>query len=150
MITEITNGKGTICAEILAMLPEWFGIPEANAAHIREVEMLTVFGAFEGGRPVGFLALKQHTPFAAEIYVMGVRPERHRRGNGRALIEHAQVYLRGRGLRFLTVKTIAPSSPDPRYAGTRAFYEGVGFVPLELFPLLWNAQNPALMMVKTI
>jgi hypothetical protein len=44
----------------------------------------------------------------------------------------------------LTVKTLSPSRPDPNYAGTRRFYEAVGFLPIEEFPTLWGANNPCL------
>jgi hypothetical protein len=52
--------------------------------------------------------------------------------------------------RFLTVKTRSPSAPDPNYAKTHAFYEAVGFLPIEEFPLLWNPENPALMLIKAL
>jgi hypothetical protein len=51
---------------------------------------------------------------------------------------------------FLQVKTRGPSKPDEGYDKTRAFYLAYGFRPLEEFPLLWDADNPALLMVKTI
>src|SRR6516164_6337462 len=73
MIIEVTSNKGAICAEILATLPHWFGIPESNAAYKRDVEHLPMFAAVEDGRVLGFLALKVHTPHAVEIHVMGVR-----------------------------------------------------------------------------
>jgi ribosomal protein S18 acetylase RimI-like enzyme len=150
MIVEITDGKSAICEQIIAELPDWFGIPEANAAYVRNVAEMPVFGAELDGRAVGFLALKPHTPFAAEIYVIGVRPAFHRRGIGRALVNRAEDYLRASGARFLTVKTLSPSRPDPRYAATRKFYEAVGFLPIEEFPTLWSAENPALMMAKVL
>ena len=47
-------------------------------------------------------------------------------------------------------KTIAATHPDAGYTETRAFYERVGFAPLEVFPELWSARNPCLQMVKTL
>ncbi len=148
MIVKVTSGRRAICADILKSLPHWFGIPESNAAYERDVETLPTFAAVENEIAIGFLALKQHTPDAFEIYVMGVRPEHHRRGIGRALVERAEHSVRERGASFLTVKTRAPSRPDPGYLRTLAFYESVGFVALEEFPLLWNEENPALMLAK--
>jgi catechol 2,3-dioxygenase-like lactoylglutathione lyase family enzyme len=40
--------------------------------------------------------------------------------------------------------------PDEGYAKTRAFYRACGFRPLEEFPDLWDAQNPALQMIKSL
>ena len=150
MIEEIVENKGAVCATILAALPGWFQLPAANAAFVRDVEAMPMLGAIVMDQPVGFLALKVHTLAAAEIHVMGVRPEHHRKGLGRALIRAAAQMMRADGMRYLTVKTLAPSHPDPGYANTRAFYESAGFSPVEVFPLLWDAENPALMMVKAL
>jgi GNAT superfamily N-acetyltransferase len=149
-VVEVGEGKGALCSEILALLPDWFGMPEANAAFVRDVETLAMFAAQENGVAVGFLALKQHTPHAFEVHVMGVRPERHRQGAGRALVAAAAAYASARGARLLTVKTLSASHPDPGYAATRQFYEAVGFAPVEEFPTLWGAENPALMLVRIL
>jgi ribosomal protein S18 acetylase RimI-like enzyme len=149
-VVELTHDKGSVCREILASLPGWFGIPESNAAYARDVETLPMFGAVENGILIGFLAIKQHTPYACEIHVMGVRAGRHRNGAGRALVNAAQAYARGKGARFLTVKTRSDSAPDPNYLKTLAFYVAMGFVPIEEFPTLWNPENPALMLLKPL
>jgi ribosomal protein S18 acetylase RimI-like enzyme len=65
----------------------------------------------EEGRALGFLTLKLHFPWAAEIYVMGVRPETHRRGIGRALLARAEAYLREQGVEYLQVKTSVLLTP---------------------------------------
>lgn len=148
MITEVTSGKRAVCADILKSLPQWFGIPESNAAYERAVETLPMFGAVKDGAVIGFLALEKKAPQAFEIHVMGVRPEHHRHGIGAALVTRAEVFAREDGARVLTVKTLSPSHPDPNYRKTRAFYEKMGFIPLEEFPTLWNPENPALMLAK--
>jgi len=150
MIREILSGKGAICAEILASLPDWFGIPESNAAYKRDVESLPTFVAEADGRVRGFIALKRQTPYAFEIHVLGVRPELHRRGLGRALVARGELLARENGARFLTVKTLSESHPDPGYAKTRAFYAAIGFVPIEEFGTLWNPDNPAVMLLKVL
>ena len=149
-IVQITHAKGATCAAILATLPAWFGIAEANAAYVRDVEAMPMFGASADGAVIGFLALNRHTPHAFEIHVMGVIPAQHRRGAGRALVDAAAAHARGAGARFLTVKTLSPRAPDPGYGATRAFYEGLGFLALEEFPMLWSADNPALMLIKVL
>jgi len=58
--------------------------------------------------------------------------------------------LHERGIRFMTVKTLAASHPDPNYAKTRRFYEAIGFLPLEVLPTLWGCSNPCLLMLKPV
>ncbi|MGI6199665.1 MAG: GNAT family N-acetyltransferase [Christensenellales bacterium] len=104
-------------------------------------------GAHSPDGAVGFLALQRHYPASCEIAVMGVDPAWHRRGVGRALVEAAIARCRAQGVRFLTVKTLDASHPDPGYARTRAFYAAMGFTPLERFPELWDPSQPALMLI---
>lgn len=79
---------------------------------------------------------------------MGVRPQSHHQGIGRALISHAEGWLLERHVKYLQVKTLGPSHPDPGYAATRAFYLAVGFRPLEELKQIWDENNPCLLMVK--
>ncbi|MEN3974473.1 GNAT family N-acetyltransferase [Emcibacter sp. SYSU 3D8] len=131
-------------------LPEWFGIPEAKDAYVAGADTLPMLSCRAGSDIAGFLSLKPQTAAAAEIYVMGVRRSFHRQGIGRALTDAAARWAVGRGLRFLTVKTLAADNPDPHYALTRRFYEAVGFLPLEVFPALWDERNPCLLMVRPL
>jgi ribosomal protein S18 acetylase RimI-like enzyme len=118
-IVEVARNKSALCREILTALPLRFGIPEALETYAAEVAALPMLGATAGGSVIGFLALKDQTPFAAEAYVLGVRPEWHRQGVGRKLFEAAETALRQRGIRFFTVKTVAAADDDPVYGGTR-------------------------------
>ena len=142
---ELPAERSRICEAVLGDLPDWFGIEEATAAYIRDVAELPTFAVGEDA----MLALKLHTSRAAEVYVMGVRRERHASGLGTALLRAAEEYLRKREIEYLQVKTLGPSDPDPGYARTRAFYEARGFVPLEEIHGLWEA-NPCLLLVKRL
>ena len=115
-------------------------------AYVRDSAKLPTVG---GGRE-GFLCLKLHGEAAAEVYVMGVRPESHRRGIGTALLEAAEAYLRDRRVEYLQVKTLGPSAPSEHYARTRRFYESRGFRPLEELTAIWGEENPCLIMVKRL
>jgi GNAT superfamily N-acetyltransferase len=137
--------RSRICESVLRSLPEWFGIEEATAAYVRDVVGLPTFAVGDDA----LLTLKTHFPRAAEIYLLAVRAGLHRQGLGQALIAAAEDHLRGHGVEFLQVKTLGPSDPDESYARTRAFYEAVGFAPLEELHDLWGA-NPALIMVKRL
>ena len=149
-ICEITSGKGNVCCDILRDLPEWFGIPEVVDAYVNEAEKLPMFGAILEGSIVAFLSVKRHTLFAAEAYVLGVKRKWHRKGIGRRMFEHVEHQLREQGIVFLTVKTVAPDRLNEAYVATRRFYEGLGFLPVEVFPTLWGPESPCLFMIKNI
>jgi ribosomal protein S18 acetylase RimI-like enzyme len=141
-------GQSTVCEPILRALPAWFGVEEATRQYIQDIDVLPTFLALIDGEVVGFLTLKQHTAYTAEIHVMGVHPEMHRRGVGQALMNKAEAHLQEQGIEYLQVKTLSPIHPDGGYARTRAFYLTMGFRPLEEFPDLWGPENPCLQMIK--
>jgi ribosomal protein S18 acetylase RimI-like enzyme len=149
-ITEVVTAKGAICAEVLAALPHWFGIPASNQAYTRDVEAMPMWAAYDGDRLLGFIALGHPTPHVFEVHVLGVKPERHRHGTGRALMDAASAHARADGIRFLTVKTLSARDPDEGYAKTRAFYEALGFVVIDELPTLWSPDNPACLMLKVL
>jgi GNAT superfamily N-acetyltransferase len=138
--------RSRICERILRSLPEWFGIPEAIDDYVRGVAPLPTLACDDAG----FLALKAHGPYAAEIYVMGVLRERQGQGIGTALVGAAEDRLRAEGVEYLQVKTLGPSRPSAHYERTRVFYEKVGFRPLEEIHGLWSHGNPCLVMVKRV
>ena len=140
-------GKGAICGPILHSLPTWFGIEEAIIQYTAEIDHLPTFLAYEAGKVMGFLSIKQHYPASAEVFVMGIREEAHRQGMGRALLHQSQKWLKDEGVEYLQVKTLGPSHPDENYAKTRAFYLAMGFKPLEEFPQIWDAGNPCLILI---
>jgi GNAT superfamily N-acetyltransferase len=134
----------------LKTLPTWFGIPASVEGYIAAADRSPTVIASLADQDVAFLTLARHGRYAAEVYVMAVLPELHRQGIGRALLEHAESMLAADGVEFLQVKTLAPSKPDHGYDKARAFYLAYGFRPLEEFPELWDAENPALQMIKVI
>ena len=144
------QGSGDSCRRVLATLPTWFGIAESVEDYGAKADEHPTVVATVDGEDVGILTLVVHTPYAAEVYVMGVRPEHHRRGIGRQMLELAEGLLRERDIEYLQVKTLSPRHPDPGYAKTRDFYFAMGFRPVEEFPELWQPENPALQMIKTV
>jgi coenzyme F420-0:L-glutamate ligase/coenzyme F420-1:gamma-L-glutamate ligase len=139
--------RSRLAGVVLRDLPEWFGIEESTAAYIEAAATLPTLAVEPD---LGFLCVKQHSPRAAELYVMGVRREHHRRGIGRALVAEAESWCRAHGIRFLHVKTLGPSRESRGYGATRAFYEALGFVALEELHGLWGDDNPALILVKDV
>jgi coenzyme F420-0:L-glutamate ligase/coenzyme F420-1:gamma-L-glutamate ligase len=148
-VVEISDPaeRSRIAEAVLRDLPEWFGIEESTRAYIEDAATLPTFAVEPDA---GFVCVKQHTAQAAELYVMGVRREQHRRGIGRALVAAAERWCRAQRLRYFHVKTLGPSRESRGYAATRAFYEAVGFVAIEELHGLWSQDNPTLILVKDV
>ena len=140
--------RSALCERVLRALPDWFAIEESLVWYVRDVAGRLLFAARYEGREAGFAAITEHTEWAAELCVMGVLPWAHRKGVGRGLVERCERACRQMGKEYLTVKTLADTHPDEGYAGTRRFYQAMGFRPLEVFPTLWDEANPCLLMVK--
>jgi ribosomal protein S18 acetylase RimI-like enzyme len=149
VVREIRPGEDVVCEEILRTLPEWFGIEEALVRYVRDVREMETYVMEVAGRVTGFIALRSHNHFSAEIQVVAVRREHHGQGFGRALVEHVEGLLRARSVEFLQVKTLGPSRPNEHYDRTRRFYERLGFRPLEENNL-WGPVNPCLIMVRRL
>jgi GNAT superfamily N-acetyltransferase len=145
-----STNEASLCEPILRSLPDWFGIEEDIGKYLADIDRLPTFLAIAGDQAIGFLALKQHFPHSAEILVMGCLPELHRKGVGRALVERSEAWLLDQGVEYLQVKTLGSSSSDTGYAVTRAFYQALGFEPLEEFKQIWDENNPCLVLVKKL
>ena len=137
--------KARIAEKILTALPEWFGIPESTREYIEKSRVLP-FWAFNED---GFIAMKSTSRYTAEIFVMGVMPNMHRMGIGRALVQALQAYAAENGYEYLQVKTVQKGH-YAEYDSTNVFYEVAGFRELECFPTLWDAQNPCQIYIKAI
>ena len=118
--------KLAIAAEILADLPEWFGIPDSTQAYIEAARKLRVWGAYEGDDPLGFISLSYSSEDCAEIDCLAIKK-----------------------VDYLQVKTVAPGH-YPTYDRTNAFYQAQGFKKLEIFPRLWDSHNPCMVLIKKI
>ena len=72
---------------------------------------------------------------------MGVLMEYHRRGAGRQLFERAKEAAVRNGYSFLQVKTVRMGVYED-YDRTNRFYQALGFKEFEVFPTLWDENNP--------
>ncbi|WP_312371076.1 GNAT family N-acetyltransferase [Lachnoclostridium sp.] len=139
-----------IAKEILMKLPDWFGIPSSTTEYVENSGSLPMWTAYQGSEAVGFLSLKLHNEYSAEIYVMGVNPDYHRQGIGKMLFQCVYEWCQNNKIEYLQVKTLDDSSNDPSYAKTRDFYYSMGFRPLECFKTLWDEWNPCLVMIQKV
>ncbi|MCM1027153.1 MAG: GNAT family N-acetyltransferase [Roseburia sp.] len=150
-IREITDSheKQAISRLVLEALPDWFGIPEAREEYISESGSKMFFCAFQGEHPTGFLCLKETGRDTAEVYVMGVLKEFHRKGIGSALFQRAREAAREKGYSFLQVKTVQMGRYE-EYDRTNRFYLSLGFQEFEVFPTLWDECNPCQIYVMSL
>ena len=135
--------------DILASVPEWFGIPEANASYVEDAGRLPSYLAVDGDDVVGVALLDEHFPQSRELHLIAVRRDRHRQGIGALLLAEIEHDLRADGVRLLEVHTVGPSSESEEYGRTRAFYLAQGFVAMnELQRIDWS--GPTLILVKPL
>lgn len=144
------TGSGALCQRILSQLPAWFGHENAVREYAAVAERSPTVVAAMGDDEIGLLTLVRHSADAAEISVMAVSKQHHRRGVARRLMREAESRLAKQGIGFLQVKTLSAQHPDEGYARTRAFYRSCGFRVLEELPDLWGSENPAVQMIKTV
>lgn len=142
------NDKARIVKEVLADLPEWFGLPDSTQAYIDEASDLPLWTARVSESDIGFVTLKETGPHTAEIHCMGVKKAFHRQGIGRQLQNTLESSIKDK-YKFLQVKTVDEGHYD-EYDLTIQFYESMGFERLEVFPDMWDEWNPCLVMVKHI
>ena len=150
-IVQITNPKEkeTISREVLEALPEWFGIPSATEEYISKSASQPFWCAYVDGITAGFLYLYETGKATLELYVTGVKKQYHRTGNGSALFQAAYEYAKAHGYSFLQVKTVQMGHYE-EYDKTNLFYQSLGFQEFEVFPTLWDKQNPCQVDVMAI
>ena len=98
---------------------------------------------------VGFVTLREHNFVSLELSCIALLPSWHRAGLGRRLCVTAEKWWAGRGGGLVQVKTVGASRANEHYARTRAFYDAIGYLPVEEFPDLWPG-IPCLLLVKPL
>jgi ribosomal protein S18 acetylase RimI-like enzyme len=151
-IKEISTAddKSKICEQLLRALPEWFGNEVPILEYAQGVREKPFYAAIDNDTPIGFVSVHIHNPHTSEIYVMGILKTHHKQGIGKKLVDICVNFCQSKSIEFLTVKTLDESAEYEYYDRTRKFYLAMGFKPLQVFPLHWDADNPCLLMVKHI
>lgn len=140
--------KMAVVAEVLKNLPEWFGIPESAQAYIEGAKDLRVWAAYQESDIVGFISLSYSSEDCAEIDCLGVKKSFQGQGIGSRLLLTLESET-AKTVDYLQVKTVAEGS-NKNYDRTNVFYRSVGFKKLEIFPQLWDPQNPCQILIKKI
>lgn len=154
--TRIMNIRGPLigieneCERVLRTLPLWFGHEQSLFEYAGNTARFQTFVAEENGQVIAFLSLQCHFPASWEVNCVAVDAAHRNCGIGQSLHQRVEEWLRQQGARTLQVKTLAESHPSPEYAQTRKFYESVGYMPIEVFPTLWEAGLPVLQLVKVL
>lgn len=146
----LKNGDPKITEKILRSLPMWFGIEEATVSYIEESKKIPMIITTINKNVVGFVSVKNHSPYSSEIYVMGIDPLYHRQSFGKKLLHELEAYLKSNKVEFLQVKTVSEEREDKYYEKTRLFYKSQGFKEIEVFPNLWGPANPCLLLIKRL
>ena len=148
MIVQILNKdeKSTISRNILESLIEWFEIEESREKYIAECVDQIFIAAKEDGMNMGFLCLKETGKDTVELAVMGVLKNYQRNGIGRQLLETAKDIAFTKGYSFLQVKTVKMG----KYDDYDLFYLSCGFREFEVFPTLWDVENPCQVYVMSL
>ena len=141
--------KRAVSRKILEALTEWFEVEESREQYIAECADWIFLAAKEDGKPVGFLCLKETGRATAEVAVMGVRKEYQHSGIGRRLMDKAKEIAASEGYSFLQVKTVQMGKYAD-YDKTNLFYLSCGFQEFEVFPTLWDEENPCQVYVMSL
>ena len=136
------------CDDIVAGLPDWFGLAEGVLACAEAVRTQPGLVAVRSGEVAGFVTWTTSGD-TAEITWMAVGAAARRGGLGRALIDALLPRLRADGMRELAVKTLSSRHPDPGYAATRAFYVAMGFTAVRELDV-WGPDNPAVLLTRPV
>lgn len=143
-----SDEKAKIVEYVLSDLPEWFGLPESTAEYIHDSRELDLWAAKDNGEYIGFITLSQSSTDCGEIHCMGVKKAYHRKGVGTLLLAALKNFAKTT-YEYLQVKTV-DEGHYKEYDQTIAFYKKQGFKKLEVFPTLWDAWNPCLVMIQKL
>jgi ribosomal protein S18 acetylase RimI-like enzyme len=138
------------CEHILRTLPDWFGIEESLNEYVADTQRFPTFVVKESEQVVGFITARQHFESAWEIHCLAVERAKRGTGVGRLLVKGLEEWLHTKQAKYIQVKTIAENHPSAEYAETRAFYNKMGYEPLEVFTEIWGTANPCLQLIKRL
>ncbi len=153
-VRELRSTDAPGCDAAVASLPYFFGqaagITECRAAVRSEKGIVALEPS---GAVAGFLTVHASFAQSVEITWMAVHQGNRRRGVGRRLIQCLSEEMRARGVRLIFVITLGSTASEPDvsdgYAGTRLFYERVGFTPLKELDI-WGPGSPGLILARAV
>lgn len=153
MLIHVRQALGGDHASILeiarSLHPQWFS--ELGIKDIaRDLQVERGLIAEDDGKAVGFLIYCAKDNRTAELSWIGVRPELHRKGIGRALVNALEASLVQSGFQSLEVSTVAATTEDESYARTRTFYRAVGFSDVQIDMKWFSSGDDRLLLRKPL
>jgi GNAT superfamily N-acetyltransferase len=142
----------TACVDIVVGLADFF-TPDVPGELRRDLgRHLAWVVAEDGDEAVGFAVVDRRSAVAAEILWAAVSASRRGTGLGKALIGFVLDELLARGVDVVEVKTLDRSAGYAPYEATLAFWEGQGFVQVDVIDPLpgWQPGNPAAVYVVAL
>lgn len=122
----ITNDIDQINIIAHLLHPKWFD-KKALENIPKDIQTAKTCIAELNNEILGFISYYSQDGIA-RISWMGVRPDKHRLGIGRKLVETIEKELKGIGVNALTVETVVMQDPpDSSYDLTMKFYRALGF-----------------------
>jgi ribosomal protein S18 acetylase RimI-like enzyme len=150
-VHRATEDHADGCVAVLAALPDHF-TPDTHEEVRTDLRRGTGWVVVEDGEVAGFVVAVRSFPASAELTFAAVRPEHHRSGIGRVLVDRALADLAAGGVTLVEVKTLDESAGYEPYVATRAFWEQQGFVQVDRIDPLpgWRPGNPAALYVAAL
>jgi ribosomal protein S18 acetylase RimI-like enzyme len=143
-VRPVTAADVEGCQDVVRALPDFF---TADVVEQVGVELVRdrAWVSDEGPGVTGFVIVERRFPKAAEVTWAAVHPSAQRRGIGRSLLRTALDAARADGVEVVEVKTLDASAGYEPYVATRAFWESLGFVQVDVIDPLpgWQPGNPS-------
>jgi ribosomal protein S18 acetylase RimI-like enzyme len=115
----------------------------------KSIEEGTNYGAFVDNQMVGCIVFHKQNDDVYEIVWLAIHPDFQNQGIGTELLT-ASIASLPTTCKFIEVKTLAETDPDPGYARTREFYKRHGFVSREIIHPYpgWGDDNPCQIFIR--
>ncbi len=138
MIKEIAEKEIASSAEIVRRsfqtVAQEFGLTKENAptngAFLEDSTLLgeyrngvKMFGLFEGGKQIGFVALEQKDGDTFYLEKLAIMPECRHKARGKALVRHAVEYVRNKGGKTISIGIIHENKQLLEWYKTLGFEE---------------------------
>jgi len=139
------------CLEVVRRLPDYF-TPDVPDKIRSDFDRCRCWVVVDDGKVAGFAVVDKRSPQTAEILWAAVDPDRRRSGLGTRLIEDVLQTLQGEGVRLVEAKTLDRSAGYKLYDATIAFWEGRGFLKVDVIDPLpsWEPGNPCAIYVAPL
>lgn len=106
-----------------SFFPDWRVEQEKSVKAVCVDPQARVWVCESDGIVAGFVAVYQRQPTYGEIYMIAIDPDFQKQNIGKALTDHALIWMRDNGIVVAMVET----GGDPGHAPARRLYEKAGF-----------------------